>query len=89
MEPEAQNWRVGYIKAMALPSRLSRFKTDFEQRLCSDAIWRRGGRIEPQIDIFNVANSNSILVMTKRVGQRGGTRRGDAAIAAVRREHDF
>jgi len=28
----------------------------------------RGGMIEPQIDIFNVTNSNSILVMTTRLG---------------------
>jgi len=28
----------------------------------------RGGMIEPQIDIFNLTNSNSILVMTTRLG---------------------
>lgn len=69
---------------MALPSRLSRFKTDFEQRLCSDAIWRRGGRIEPQIDMFNVANSNSILVMTTRLGPAWRNATGVLAPRVVR-----
>ncbi len=28
----------------------------------------RGGRVEPQFDIFNLTNSNSVLVMTTRLG---------------------
>src|SRR5207253_4498901 len=28
----------------------------------------RGGRIEPQLDIFNLTNANDVLVMTTRLG---------------------